>query len=84
MFRYLPFDRNFTATYTVTTKLGGITIVDTGNAGTVELTEEQAKAGYTITTTVTIAAGGYWQISFYGNTAGETVTISNIVITPIA
>lgn len=85
MFRYLPFDRNFTATYTVTTKLGGITLEDNSMANTVlSITEEQAKAGYTITTTVTIAAGGYWQISFYGNTAGETVTISNIVITPIA
>ena len=84
MFRYLAFDRNFTATYTVTTKLGGITLVDTGSAKSVDISAEQAKAGYTVTTTVTIATDSYWQISFYGNTAGETVTISNIVITPIA
>lgn len=84
MLRYLPFNAKFTATYTVKTVLGGITIADTGSAGNVELTEEQAKAGYTITTTVTIAAGGYWQISFYNNAEGETVTISNIVITPMA
>lgn len=85
MFRYLAFDRNFTATYTVKTTIGGITLEDNSMANTVlSITEEQAKAGYTITTTVTITAGGYWQISFYGNTAGETVTISNIVITPIA
>lgn len=84
MFRYLAFDRNFTATYTVKTKLGGITLVDTGSAKSVDISAEQAKAGYTVTTTVTIATDSYWQISFYGNTAGETVTISNIVITPIA
>ena len=86
MFRFLTFDTEFTATYTVKTLLGGITLVDTGSTNSIDISAVQAKAGYTVTTTVKIDFKNnyYWQIGFYNNTAGETVTISNIVITPIA
>lgn len=88
MFRCLPFNMKFKATYTVTTLNGGVTITDNGSAAKMELTAEQAKAGYEVTTVVDINAmtkNKCWQISIQANeSAAETVTISNIVITPMA
>ena len=88
MFRCLPFNTKFKATYTVTTLNGGVTITDNGSAAKMELTAEQAKAGYEVTTVVDIDAmtkNKCWQISIQANeSAAETVTISNIVITPMA
>ena len=84
MLRYKPFNAKFTAKYTVKTTKGGITVVDNGSFGTTTLSESQAKAGFTVTTSVSVTAGGYWQIALYDNVAGENVTISDIVITPTA
>ena len=88
MFRCMPFNMKFKATYTVTTLNGGVTITDNGSAAKMELTAEQAKAGYEVTTVVDIDAmtkNKCWQISIQANeSAAETVTISNIVITPMA
>ena len=88
MFRCIPFNMKFKATYTVTTLNGGVTITDNGSAAKMKLTAEQAKAGYEVTTVVDIDAmtkNKCWQISIEANeSAAETVTISNIVITPMA
>ena len=88
MLRCMTFNMKFKATYTVTTLNGGVTIIDTGSAAKMELTAEQAKAGYEVTTVVDIDAmtkNKCWQISIQANeSAVETVTISNIVITPMA
>lgn len=88
MLRCMPFNMKFKATYTVTTLNGGVTITDNGSAAKMELTAEQAKAGYEVTTVVDIDAmpkNKCWQISIQANeSAAETVTISNIVITPMA
>ena len=88
MLRCMPFNMKFKATYTVTTLNGGVTITDNGSAAKMELTAEQAKAGYEVTTVVDIDAmskNKCWQISIQANeSATETVTISNIVITPMA
>lgn len=88
MLRCMTFNMKFKATYTVTTLNGGVTITDNGSAAKMELTAEQAKAGYEVTTVVDINAmtkNKCWQISIQANeSAAETVTISNIVITPMA
>ena len=88
MLRCMPFNMKFKATYTVTTLNGGVTITDNGSAAKMELTAEQAKAGYEVVTIVDINAmksNKCWQISIQANeSATETVTISNIVITPMA
>ena len=88
MLRCMTFNMKFKATYTVTTLNGGVTITDNGSAAKMELTAEQAKAGYKVTTVVDIDAmtkNKCWQISIQANeSAAETVTISNIVITPMA
>lgn len=88
MLRCMTFNMKFKATYTVTTLNGGVTITDNGSAAKMELTAEQAKAGYKVTTVVDIdamAKNKCWQISIQANeSAAETVTISNIVITPMA
>ena len=88
MLRCMTFNMKFKATYTVTTLNGGVTITDNGSAAKMELTAEQAKAGYEVTTVVDIDAmtkNKCWQISIQANeSAAETVTISNIVITPMA
>ena len=88
MLRCMPFNMKFKATYTVTTLNGGVTITDNGSAAKMELSAAEAKAGYKVTTIVDIDAmskNKCWQISIQANeSATETVTISNIVITPMA
>lgn len=84
MIRYKPFLEKFVVTYTIRSSTGAITINDTGSAGVVELTAEEAMAGKQITSTVTMAADSYWQLSIYGNLAGEVVTITDISFSPAA
>lgn len=87
MYRFLPFNKKFVATYTVKTTKGGITIEDSGSLGRVDIEAEKAVAGYTVKTIVdlTKSKNNYWQIGMHSNdVAEETVTISNLVITPMA
>ncbi len=87
MYRFLPFNKKFVATYTVKTTKGGISIEDSGSLGRVDIEAEKAIAGYTVKTIVdlTTSKNNYWQICIHSNdVAEETITISNLVITPIA
>lgn len=84
MFRYKPFFENFVITYTIRTSVGAITINDTGSAGVIELTAEEALAGKRVTSTVALSAGSYWQLSIYGNSAGEVVTVTDISFSRVA
>lgn len=83
MIRYQPFHTNFTVTYTIKTEKGGLTVNDGSKKGNQTYTQEELASGKTVTSTLNLT-DKYLQIKIWDNVPDETITIYDIVITPIA